>query len=352
MPELWFGLVALMLTAYVVLDGFDLGVGMLHLFVARTDAERRQVIASIGPVWDGNEVWLLAGGATMFFAFPGLYAAGFSGFYLPLMVVLWLVMFRGMSIELRSHVDHPLWAPFWDAIFFGGSSLLVVFFGAALGNILRGVPMAADGDFFLPFWTTFSPYGDAGVLDWFTILVTILVVATLVLHGALWLRYKTAGPVAERAGMLAKRALLAVAVLTAAVTSVAFSVQPQLARSFTERPFFAVFPAIAVAGLLSIFVFSRGATGELKSFLGSCAFIIGMLSSVVSGLFPYVLPSNIDPSKGLTIYNTATYGPTMSIGIFWWLPGILLAIGYATFVYRRSAGKVELDETGGGHYGH
>src|SRR3954469_11967900 len=139
MANLWFLLVALMLVAYVVLDGFDLGVGAIYKWVAKTPQDRALVRRSIEAVWDANEVWLLAGGATLYFAFPGLYAASFSGFYLPLMMVLWLLMFRGISIELLSHLDHPIWAPFWDVVFSGASLLLVVFFGAALGNVVRGV---------------------------------------------------------------------------------------------------------------------------------------------------------------------------------------------------------------------
>src|SRR5438105_15686826 len=136
MPTVWFALVAFMLTAYVVLDGFDLGAGAVHLFIARTDEERRTVLRSIGPVWDGNEVWLIAGGGTLYFAFPALYASSFSGFYLPLMIVLWLLMLRGISIEVRNHIDSPVWKPLWDLIFASASALLAIFFGAALGNVV------------------------------------------------------------------------------------------------------------------------------------------------------------------------------------------------------------------------
>src|SRR5580692_7079112 len=146
----WFCLVAIMIAGYVVLDGFDLGAGIIHLFVARTDAERRQVLRSIGPVWDGNEVWLIAGGGTLYFAFPALYASAFSGFYLALMIVLWLLILRGASIELRMHIDDGLWRSFFDGLFFLSSMLLSVFFGAALANVIRGVPLREDGYFFLP----------------------------------------------------------------------------------------------------------------------------------------------------------------------------------------------------------
>src|SRR6516165_7582300 len=138
METLWFCLVALMIAMYVLLDGFDLGAGAVHFLVGKTPEERRQVIATIGPVWDGNEVWLLAAGGTLYFAFPLLYASGFSGFYLPLMMVLWLLILRGTAIEFRNHIKSPVWTPFWDVVFAGASGLLALFFGAALGNVLRG----------------------------------------------------------------------------------------------------------------------------------------------------------------------------------------------------------------------
>ena len=148
--NVWFCLVAIMIAGYVVLDGFDLGAGIIHLFVARTEQERQQVLRSIGPVWDGNEVWLVAAGGTLYFAFPALYAAAFSGFYLALMMVLWLLILRGISIELRSHIESSLWRPFWDLIFGGSSALLALLYGAALGNVVRGVPLDSEGFFFIP----------------------------------------------------------------------------------------------------------------------------------------------------------------------------------------------------------
>src|ERR1700741_1163965 len=144
MGTIWFCLVAIMITIYVLLDGFDLGAGAIHLLVAKTEKERRQVLASIGPVWDGNEVWLIAAGGTLFFAFPALYASSFSGFYLPLMIVLWLLILRGVSIELRGPTDSPVWKPLWDVVFAGASALLAIFFGAALGNVVRGAPIDAS----------------------------------------------------------------------------------------------------------------------------------------------------------------------------------------------------------------
>src|SRR5580658_10435063 len=150
MASLWFCIIAAMLATYVVLDGFDLGAGAIYLFAAKTNDERRLVLRAIGPVWDGNEVWLIAAGGTLYFAFPQLYASSFSGFYLPLMVVLWLLMLRAVGIEFRAHIDSPVWQDFFDVVFCVSSALLAIFLGAALGNVIRGVPLGPDGYFFEP----------------------------------------------------------------------------------------------------------------------------------------------------------------------------------------------------------
>jgi cytochrome d ubiquinol oxidase subunit II len=338
----WFCLVAIMIVGYVVLDGFDLGAGIVHLFVARNDEERRKVLKTVGPVWDGNEVWLLAGGGTLYFAFPGLYASSFSGFYLPLMVVLWLLMIRGISIEFRNHIDSPTWKPIWDAGFAFASLLLVIFFGAALGNVVRGVPLDNSGDFFLPFWTDFQPGAAPGILDWYTILVALFALATLTMHGGLWVIYKTDGDLNARTRVLVSRVWVAVAALTAVVTFVSWRIQPQIWKNFQSHPWGWIFPVIALAGLFG----ARFLRSEFQAFLASCAYIVGMLTSVAFGVFPYVLPSNTDPNLGLTIYNTAPAPYGLKVGLAWWIPGMILATIYSVFVYRKFAGKVRLDEAG------
>src|SRR5450432_1619196 len=206
METIWFCLVAVMIAVYVVLDGFDLGAGIIHLFVARSDSERRQVLQSIGPFWDGNEVWLIAGGGTLYFAFPALYASSFSGFYLPLMIVLWLLILRGISIEFRNHIQSPVWQPLWDVVFAGASALLAIFFGAALGNVVRGVPLDSAGEFFLPLWTNFGLGPNVGILDWYTVLVAIAAFLTLLEHGALWVALKTDAEIARRSRQAARTA--------------------------------------------------------------------------------------------------------------------------------------------------
>lgn len=198
MQTLWFILVALMLTAYVVLDGFDLGAGALHLFAARNDQERRMLLRAIGPVWDGNEVWLLAAGGTLFYAFPLLYASSFSGFYLPLNIVLWLLVFRAIGIEFRLHLDSRVWRDFFDAVFSLASLLLIVLFGAAFGNVVRGVPLGPDHYFFVPLWTDFLPGPQPGALDWYTVLSAVVSVVAVSLHGALYVILKTVGPLNAR----------------------------------------------------------------------------------------------------------------------------------------------------------
>ena len=335
MHTIWFCVVAVMIAIYVVLDGFDLGAGILHLFVARTDDERRAVLASIGPVWDGNEVWLLAGGGTLYFAFPALYAAGFSGFYLPLMMVLWLLILRGIAIEFRGHLHAGVWEPFWDTVFCGASSLLAIFFGAALGNVVRGVPLDASGYFFLPLWTNFSTGRDAGILDWYTVLIGIASLLTLAEHGALWLALKTEGAVELRARRIAARLWWGVLGAAVVITVTSFAVQPHLSASFRDQPWGAIFPLLAVAGLISMKF-----PGAAAAFVGSCVYIIGMLTSVVFGLYPYVLPSNFDPSLSLTVQNAAAPQYGLEIGLIWFIPGIALAVSYFTYTYRSFAGKV------------
>ncbi len=345
MNTLWFCLVALMIAGYVILDGFDLGVGILHLYLARTDQERRQVISSIGPLWDGNEVWLIAGGGVLFCAFPLLYASSFSGFYLPLMLVLWLLILRGLSIELRSHVPNDLWRSLWDVVFSGASMLLALAFGAALGNVVRGVPIDSSGYFFLAFFTNFQPGADPGIFDWYTVPIGIAAVFALAMHGALWVSYKTDGKVRERAGAFVKIAWWAVVLLNIAITLLSFKVQPHIAQNFAAYPWGYIFPAIAVAGLLGVWLFhSRG--DELKAFLSSAGFIGGLLCTAAFGIFPYMLPSTGDPNLGLTIYNSSTAPYGLSTELKWFIPGIVLVAIYSFVVYRYFAGKVSADAEG------
>ena len=346
METIWLCLVAIMFTLYVVLDGFDIGAGVIHLWVARSDHERRLVLRSIGPVWDGNEVWLLAAGGTLFFAFPTLYASSFSGFYLPLMIVLWLLILRGISIEFRNHLKSPVWNPFWDVVFSAASLLLAVLYGAALGNVVRGVPLDEEGYFFAPLWTDFRPSTATGVLDWYTITVGLVALAALVLHGSLWVALKTEGAVNGRARRAAAAVWWAVVFLTVVVTLLTFRVQGQVAANMSERPWGYIFPALAVAGILSVKWFlSR--KDEIRAFLASCAYLVGMMTSVVFGLYPLVLPASTNPAYSLTVHNAKAADYGLKIGLVWWLMGMALATGYFVYTYRHFSGKVQLDEEEG-----
>jgi cytochrome d ubiquinol oxidase subunit II len=347
MGTIWFWLVALMIATYVLLDGFDLGAGAIHLFVAKTDHERRQVLASIGPVWDGNEVWLIAAGGTLYFAFPALYASAFSGFYLPLMIVLWLLILRGVSIEFRNHIKSAVWDPLWDFLFCASSLLLAVFFGAALGNVVRGVPLDASGYFFEPLWTNFRLGDETGILDWYTILVGALAMLALMMHGGLWVQMKTSGAVNERAAKLVARAWWCVLALTAVVTAMTFQIQPQVKSNFARWPVGIIFPVLAVGGIAGV-LFELRKGEERKAFLASCAYLAGMLTSVVFGVYPMVLPAR-NPMYSLTLTSAKAADYGLRIGLAWWILGIILAAGYFTYVYRSFTGKVVVDKDSHGY---
>ena len=345
METVWFCFVAIMIAFYVVLDGFDLGAGAVNFLVAKTDAERRLVIRSIGPVWDGNEVWLLAGGGTLYFAFPALYASGFSGFYLPLMIVLWLLILRGIAIEFREKVDSPVWTKFWDVVFAVGSLLLAVFYGAALGNVVRGVPLDDKGYFFEALWTNFRLGTATGILDWYTILIGLAALSTLSLHGVLWLALKTDGSVHDRSQRSARALWWVVLFLTFLVTAVTFRVQPQVLKNLSQHPAGYVFPMLALTGLAGM-GWSIRHKDDLQSFLASCLYIVGMLTSVVFGLFPLVLPASTDPAYSLTVYNAKATDYGLRVGLVWWIIGMALATAYFVYVYRNFAGKVRLEGEG------
>lgn len=344
MGTLWFCLVALMLIVYVVLDGFDLGAGVVHLFIAQNEDERRTVFRTIGPVWDGNEVWLIAAGGTLYFAFPELYASSFSGFYLPLMMVLWLLILRGISIEFRRHIGTSMWASFWDAVFFLASLLLAMFYGAALGNVVRGVPLDSQGQFFEALWTNFRPSGITGILDWYTILAGIAALLALTVHGALWVALKTEGGLRQRAQRFVRKLWIPLALFTVLVTWSSFRLQLHLSGSFAARPWGRILPAIAIAGLLGMIVLLKN---EAKAFFASCTYLVGMLASVAFGLYPEVLPSSADPALSLTVENAKAADRGLKIGLAWWIVGMVLATAYFVMVYRRFRGKVDVSREEG-----
>ena len=346
METIWFILVAFMIAAYVVLDGFDLGAGIIYLTAARSADERQTIMRAIGPVWDGNEVWLLAAGGTLYFAFPLLYASSFSGFYLPLMIVLWLLMLRGIGIELRAHMDNPVWRGFFDLVFFGSRALLTIVFGAALGNVVRGVPLGPDQYFFEPLWTNFRVGVNSGILDWFTILTGIIALVTQTVHGALNLATKTEADLNRPTRTTATRAWPVQLLLTVAGLVAIVSIRPALLDNYKHHAFGFVIPVI-VFGSLAVMMHAIIKQADRIAFLASSVYIAGMLVGAAFALYPVVLPASTDPARSLTIYNSAAGHHGLSVGFIWWILGMILALGYFFFVYRMFRGKVKLE--GGGY---
>jgi cytochrome bd ubiquinol oxidase subunit II len=348
METIWFILVALMLTGYAVFDGFDLGAGALHLVAARTEEDRRAVLQSIGPVWDGNEVWLLAAGGTLFYAFPLLYASSFSGFYLPLNIVLWLLLFRAIGIEFRMHLEERIWREFFDVSFSLASIVLIVFFGAALGNVIRGVPLGANHYFFAPLWTDFLPRGEAGILDWYTVLCGVLTLVATATHGTLYLILKTEGELNARLRRILKGLWPLLVLLSVLAIPATVLVRPSLLDNYHSVAAGWLIPALVALALAGIYWFTR--TGdERKAFLSSCLYIVATLSGAAFALFPNLLPSSGDPANAITIYNAAAGRSSLVAGLGWWLVGMAIAIGYFVLVYTMFRGKVGARTGGHGH---
>lgn len=333
MFELWYGIVALMFTAYVVLDGYDLGAGALHLSVAKDDAERRSVIAAIGPFWDANEVWLLAAGGALFVAFPDALASGLSGFYLAIFLVLWCLIGRGIAIEFRSHVAEPLWRSFWDVVFAATSALLPVLFGAALGNLIRGVPLTPDGWFQLTLFTDFSATPPVGILDWYTVLAGVFALVALTAHGATFLAWRTAGAVHESSVRRVRAFYGGVAVLWPLITWATVAVRPDFLAALPTRPLAWLGGAVAVGGLVTVLIATaRGRS--LLAFLGSCAFLAGMLGATAACLFPLILPAVAGSGPAITAYNGGGNAAGLRIALGWWSVGFPIVVAYFVVLFR------------------
>ena len=345
METLWFMIVAVMVAAYVVLDGFDLGAGVIYLTAARTPGERKAIMRAIGPVWDGNEVWLLAAGGTLYFAFPLLYASSFSGFYLPLMMVLWLLMLRGIGIELRAHMANPVWGGFFDFIFCISSALLAIFFGAALGNVVRGVPLAPDQYFFEPLWTNFRVGTNNGILDWYTVLTGVIALVTLTVHGSLYIVTKTEGDLNERARKTALNLWPVQVLLTFAGLIATITIRPSVLDNYKQHWIGFAIPALVYAAL-AVMIRAIRKRQEKTAFVASAMYIVGMLVGAAFALYPVVLPASTDPARSLTIYNASAAHHGLTVGLTWWIVGMILALGYFFFLFRMFKGKVQIEGEG------
>lgn len=333
----WFWVLGGMLTAYAVLDGYDLGVGSLSLWIAKGDEERRIVLNSIGPVWNGNEVWLLAAGGMMVVSFPRVYASGFSGFYLALMLVLWLLILRGVSIEFRSQVKDPLWRSLWDAGFWVGSLLLALLLGVALGNVVRGLPIGPSGYFQGTFALMLNPYA---------LLTGILSVVLLAWHGSNYLRTKTEGPLFERAVRWSRVLWWAVVGMVIIVTAATFVVLSGSPRNFGLHPLAWVAPFVMLAGLIWGFL-SRAEGRSSHAFRSSTLVIVALMVTAALTVFPNLLPSTLEPNYSLNIYNAASSPHALRVSLIANAIGMIGVIVYSTYVHRVFHGKVNLEH---GHY--
>ena len=331
LANIWFFLVAFLLTAYVILDGFDLGAGVLYPFIARSEDERRVVRASIGPIWDGNEVWLITGAGAVFAAFPMVYAMTFSGFYLAIMLVLFGLILRAVSLEFR-HRDTS-WSKVWDGAFFLGSLLPSILVGCALGNIIRGVPLDVRGDYTGTFLQLLNPY---------SLLVAVTGLFLIVTHGAAWLALKSDGELHSRALSYRKITFWVFAVLAVATSAATILTVSRASDNVFGRPlgwFFLV--VLALALLYTIWQMMKEG-GELRSFLGSAVIIIGLAGIAAVGNFPEIVPARgTPPETSLTIARTASGHLTLLVMLIIALIGCPIVLAYTALVYKTFWGKTK-----------
>jgi cytochrome d ubiquinol oxidase subunit II len=349
MIGIWYAVVSFMLIIYIVLDGRNFGAGMLQWFVAKTPEERRQVIAAIGPLWTWHEVWLLGFGGTLIAIFPRLMASAFAGYYLALFLILWCLILRGISLEVGGHISDHLWRGYWDFNFVVSNLLLAILFGAAAGNVVRGVPLNADGNFSMAFFTDFNVRGHVGLLDWYTVSIAILAAVILAAHGATYLTLKTDGPVHERSEKLAKRLWVTAVPLGVVVLVESRIVRPDLPGRALSNPFWwfgLIVTAVSITALVSGLVGKR----EWRAFLGSHFLIFGSLATGAAAIFPVMLHSTLAPENSLSAYAVAVSPGTLRIAAIWWPAGLALAVFYSIVISRRYAGKVSVPRDAQGFY--
>lgn len=358
MELFWYIVLMLMLTVYVILDGYDFGAGIIHLFFAKTEKDKKAITNAIGPFWDANEVWLIASGGVLFFAFPTLYAASFSGFYLPLIMILWLLIFRAIGLELRGQIHNKIWETIWDKAFGIASLLLALFFGIALGNIVRGVNLGVVTNgvsahephyFFLPLWNaSFSPHAEhLGIIDWFTLLLGIIGVVALAIHGANWIIYKTNSNLNIKLRSVVFKLNFVLLFLVIISLLVWHFIEPKPFHNFIKYPWLWVFPIITFTGLFGLFkvkTFKKDGFG----FVSSSLFLFGGLASTVVSIFPKLLPSTNTTNPDLTIYNMAANQYGLSVGLNWFIVAFILVIIYFIIQYKVFKGK--MDDIGYGEH--
>ena len=335
----WYAIVSLMLITYVVLDGRNFGAGIVHWFVARTPEERRQVIAAIGPLWSWHEVWLVGFGGTLLAAFPRLMASAFAGYYLALFLILWCLILRGVSIEVGDHINDRLWQGFWDFVFVFSSFLLAILFGAAAGNLARGVPLDSQGNFSMPFFTDFGVHGNVGLLDWYTLSVAIFTLVLLAAHGSTYLVLKTDGPVHDRSVTCAKYLWTATIPLFLLISVESWVVRPDIPIHAIHNPFCSLGLFVIMVST-STLISGLSAHRESRAFLGSNFLIVGLLVTGGAAIFPVMLYSTLGTENSLTAYAVASSHTSLLLAAVWWPIGFILTTTYFVFVSRHYVEKV------------
>ncbi len=351
MEIFWYIIIAIVLVVFFILDGYDFGVGIIHLFFAKTEKDKEVIAKSAGLFWDSNEVWLVTAGGMLFMAFPTFYAAVFSGFYLPLILVLWLIIFRAIGLEFRSQFSFQMWKDIWDKAFGISSLLLALFFGIALGNIVRGVNLGDVQNgistheahyFFLPLWdSSFSPLSKTpGVIDWFTIIIGLITVVTLAIHGANWIILKTNSSINSKLKKIIFKLNIGLIVLTIFSLAVWQMINPNSLANFTDNPYLIIFPIIYFSGLTGLF-FIEKYTKDVYPFLFSTLLILGGITSSLASIFPSILPSTNGINGPLTIYNTAASEYSLSVALNWGIVGFILLFVYMIVQKRLMGGKID-----------
>ena len=345
----WFGIAGFMLIVYVVLDGRNFGAGMLHRLVARTPEERRQVIAAIGPLWSWHEVWLVGFGGTVLAVFPKLLASAFAGYYLALFLILWCLILRGISLEAGGHINDRMWQGFWDFVFVLGNTLLAILFGAAAGNMARGVPLASDGTFSMAFFTDFTPRGYVGLLDWYTVSVAIFAAVALAAHGATYLTLKTQGVVHDRSAGYARVLWAAAALLLLLISAESAVVRPDVLGHAIHNPYWWL-GLLVVCAAVVVLVSGLVTRREMLAFVGSNLLLAGLLATSAAAIFPVLLHSTLEPEDSLSAYDVAAGANSLAYAAIWWPIAFALAAAYFVFVSRRYAGKVSVQRDNQGFY--
>jgi cytochrome d ubiquinol oxidase subunit II len=330
--EIWFLLFIVIIAGYLILDGFDMGVGILHLLLARTDTERRTLLNSIGPVWDGNEVWLILGGGVLFAIFPFAYASLFSGFYIAFMLVLVVLIFRAVTLEFRSQRPGQTWRSAWDASFFISSLLLALLLGVAFGAILGGVPLGADGEIETNLVELLTPYA---------LLIGVTTVAMFAMHGAIYLIMKTEGPIQARAERWLPWMMGGFVALNTLGVVAALLLELPFTERYREEIWPVIFPAAALAAMIAVWYLVQRAR-YFSAFVASASMILLLIVAAGYGMHPNLIVSNIDPTYNLTIFNAASEAGTLTVALVIALIGMPFVLLYTTGVYYVFRGKVSV----------